>query len=406
MKDRYRVLLIDEIEEFKQLFVDIQEISSFNTRIESFSSLSSKPFQKFIQNKHPSDVVIAISEKFYKQSEEKVLDALKQIYSSALRNILFLCSTPFFYQEKEVFFGKKHVFLLSQDKSYKSLAINFNLYVMELFNELKTFLRLTDYIKELDEKNAAFVRELKAAKMVQLAIIPPIEVLSCGEKITLASSYTPLENVGGDLYDVIRVGKNGYGFLVADVSGHGIPAALITSLAKSSFNYHSGWGVNPATVCEKVNQEIYKITCNLGFFLTAYYGILNLETGTFEFSNAGHNPALHYCSSSNMIEKLNTKGPSIGVIESPKYKVDSVHLEKGDRIYFMTDGIIEAKNNDREIYSYKRMKDYILKTIDLSPKEQIDGIIKDIGEFCGEEPPEDDRTIFCFEFISKVESKF
>jgi len=257
--------------------------------------------------------------------------------------------------------------------------------------------------KTLKQKNEEMLKELEMAERVQRSIIPSEKDFPKREELNFGSRYSSMENIGGDIYDVIRVGRNSYGFLIADVSGHGVPAALITSMAKVYFNANSGWGISPSAVCDKVNRGLFSLIGDLEYYLTAYYGIINLEEGTFSYTNAGHHPAI-LIHPNGETESLDTKGFFIGAFDPDliEYENGIVKLQEGDRILFFTDGIVEARNTKGDFYEYRRLMNYINNKYKLPPKEFVDGLVEDVEIFCEGEPPYDDRAILFIEFISKM----
>ncbi len=258
--------------------------------------------------------------------------------------------------------------------------------------------------RELIRKNKQLLSELDMARRVQLNLIPKLENFP-REELKFSSMYVSLERLGGDLFDVIRVGKNGYGLLIADATGHGVPAALIATMAKVSFKNHSGWGIPPSTVCENVNNEFMNLIGDLNYFLTAYYGVINLETGEFQYTSAGHTPAILYRNSTKEIEALDPcLNPPIGAFtRDVKYNSTSIQLYEGDRILLYTDGIIEARNKEGEFYGQERLIDYVSKNSELSTDDFVQNLTKDLDVFCGRRPPDDDRAILYVEFRSRVE---
>lgn len=254
---------------------------------------------------------------------------------------------------------------------------------------------------ELQKKNKAMMRELQMAQRVQESIIPTEKDFPKRNELSFGSRYMSMESIGGDLYDIIRVGKHGYGFLMADVSGHGVPAALITTMAKVSFNTNSRWGVSPSEVCTAVNEDMCGLIGDLEHYLTAYYSIINLETGEFQYTNASHHPAILIRKRTRIYEKLDTDGFMIGVFDGAKYETKNIVLEEGDKILLFTDGIIEARNEDDDFYEYERLNDFIDKNLELSADQFVEKLIVEINEFCKTRTPDDDRAILCIEFVAK-----
>ncbi len=397
MKNKLLIIIKNELDDYIKNLEQLENESNFKINIVDFLELSQPDYQKKINKRQKSNIIFAVSEFFFKNNESKLLKITKKIYSPILKNILFLCTTDQFYENKEVLFGKTHVYLIS-DKN--SDSINFILYVNQLFNEIKVNLKLSEYIHEIESQNYKLLQDQNTARRVQRAIIPPIEALSTRKELDIASSYIPAEVVSGDIYDIIRVGKNGYGFLIADVAGHGVAAALIASLVKTLFNFHSGWAVSPVEVCEYVNQEIFKITAELGYYLTAYYGIINLETGEFYFANAGHQPALLFRKNKNEIDFLNSKGSFIGIFENPKFGLGYTELNEGDKVLIFTDGVIELKNKKKEKFSIERLCDFFKKNNSLKPDIFINQLNNELDLYSNGNS-DDDRTVFMFEFKTK-----
>lgn len=253
--------------------------------------------------------------------------------------------------------------------------------------------------EELTEINKKFRSELEMARRVQQGIIPDEASFPRRDEMRLASVYESMGTVGGDLYDVIRIGKNSYGFLIADVSGHGVPAALITTMAKVSFNTHSHWGTAPAQICDKVNRETHQLIADLGYYLTAYYGILDLEDGRFEYTNAGHHPALLCRAEDGKVEKLDTEGLFIGISENGKYTSGSAVMAPGDKILLFTDGIVEARNDAGEKYGFERLIPFFADHRDMRPKDLVAALLKEIDKFYGVKDPDDDRAALVIEFM-------
>lgn len=253
------------------------------------------------------------------------------------------------------------------------------------------------------KKNKQYLKELRMALAVQQSIIPDTHKFNRKE-IKFYAKYMPIDAIGGDLYDVIRIGKNGYSVFIADVSGHGVSAALITAMAKVLFANNSHWGVSPAEVCKNVNNEIFKLIGGTGYFLTAIYGIINLENGTFQYACGGHLPGILYRTQTKQIIKLYAKGPIIGAFENDEidFGTNSLKLIEGDKIILYTDGIIEQRNKKGLFYKEKKLIEFIERNHNLKPENLINGIIEDVEKYSNGFPVQDDRAVLCIEFVSKA----
>lgn len=264
-------------------------------------------------------------------------------------------------------------------------------------------MELNNANKQLQKNNEDMLRELDMAKRVQQSILPTEKTLPHINNLNFGTEYKSMESIGGDLFDVIRAGKHGYGILMADVSGHGVPAALITTMVKVAFNSNTHWNAKPSEVCSKVNKEMFRFIGDLDYYLTAYYGIVNLETGEFTYTNAGHHPALVYKSQDRDIIELDTDGFFIGAFEDVNYETKSIKLERGDKILLLTDGITEARNSKGEFYGMERVIDFLKVHHHLSPKEFVKIFFQDVNEFGESRPADDDRAILFVEYLSPLE---
>ncbi|MCP4131065.1 MAG: SpoIIE family protein phosphatase [bacterium] len=255
---------------------------------------------------------------------------------------------------------------------------------------------------DLKEKNDQFVMELDMAHRVQHSLIPTEKTFPQRNEFCISSKYLAMTSVGGDIYDVIRIGRNIYGFFIADVSGHGVPAALITTMIKTEFNTHVRSNKNPDEICELVNFEISRLIGDMDYYLTAYLCILNLEDGVLTYTNAGHHPALLYRKLTGTIEELDTDGFIMGIEEDAKYCTGSIVLEKGDRVLMFTDGIIETRNQSGEFYEYEKLNEFIADNSNESAQKFVNHLIEDVDAFSEGRAVEDDRAILYFEFLNNA----
>lgn len=260
---------------------------------------------------------------------------------------------------------------------------------------------LADANEVLRRQKAEMDRNLRMAQKIQLNLIPSELTYPKREELNFSSLYSAMDAIGGDIFDIIRTGRNSFGLLMADVSGHGIPAALVTTMVKVSFNTHAQtFGVKPSDVCYRVNQDISKLLGNdYSHYLTAFFGIINLEQNKFEWANCGHHPAILV--RDGMVIRLGNPGPFIGFIESPQFQDESIELEKGDRIILFTDGIVEARNEKGEMFDIQRLLDICVGGRDESPSLFVKHLLDDLKKFCGNEVQDDDRAVLVVDYISE-----
>ena len=250
---------------------------------------------------------------------------------------------------------------------------------------------------ELTSINDRFRSELEMARRVQQGMFPDEEELKQRSELVIAAHYFPIDSIGGSFYDVIRAGRNAYGFLMADMSGHGVLAALVNTLAKVAFRANAHYGVEPSESCSKVNTEIHQLVADLGHYLTAYYGLIDLESGVFQFASAGHHAAILWRAHDESIEKLSASGVFIGVRGEGKYETKSVQIKPGDRVLFFTTGILEGRNLAGEAFGEERLLEYVRTHSDLHPDDFVSGLENTVHAYCKDVPPDDDRAILYFE---------
>jgi sigma-B regulation protein RsbU (phosphoserine phosphatase) len=256
--------------------------------------------------------------------------------------------------------------------------------------------------RKLEEVNKEMKRERKVASQIQQAIVP--KVMPKEEAMKIGYFWVPMTEVSGDYFDVISIGGGKYGILIADVSGHGVPSALITTMAKIAFINHSKPDVTTAEICTLVNKEIYAALGDIGFYLTAFYGIFDVNTRDFVFTNAGHQPSYWYQKSTDQIVELDSPGFFIGSFDGAEYGHNTVTLEAGDKVIFFTDGIVEARNQAGEFFEDQRLRDFIRKHKNTGASEMANGLINYVEEFAEGRSANDDRTAVILEVAGSKKS--
>ena len=256
-------------------------------------------------------------------------------------------------------------------------------------------------MKELNSKleaaNIEMKRELKVASQIQQAIVP--KELPTQSDFDIGYFWVPMVEVSGDYYDFIDIGEGKYGILIVDVSGHGVPSGLVTTMAKIGFNNHSKPGVTTAEICDMVNREIYSILGDIGFYLTAFYGVFDTNTYELQYTNAGHEPSYWIKKGSNNVDDivlLESPGFFIGSFDGAEYGYNTVKLSPGDIVVFFTDGIPEARNPKGGFYEEERLKELIISNQNMKAQELADYLYDDVVKFAEGRAANDDRTTLIF----------
>ncbi len=236
-------------------------------------------------------------------------------------------------------------------------------------------------------------KELRMAEALQSSILPGQLPEIPG--INMDSLYVSMEHIGGDYYDIFPLSDNRIGILIADVSGHGVPAALVTMMVKVAFTSYSGFDLSSDLILEKINKELVKVLgIEILHYVTAFYLILDYQHNVIQFSSAGHPSQFLYSKENNEIHSLKTYGRFLGIDKNSIYGKKIMFLNKGDKIILFTDGIVEARNEKNEQYSVKKLKELIMKNNDLKAESFIKLLEKDLNIFCGDMKQSDDRAMF------------
>jgi tetratricopeptide (TPR) repeat protein len=246
----------------------------------------------------------------------------------------------------------------------------------------------------------ARMRETKIALRMQRRIVPSQAELPTRPELAFGSAYLPAENTGGDIYDAVRAGKNGYAFLVADVAGRGIPAALVSAMVKNSFRSKATWHADAGAVMEAVNEELVPALSDTENFVTAFYAVLDLEAGTLSYANAGHPPAMLVRRRLSRAEDLDGTGGPLGIRAGEKFESGKQRLEEGDRLAFFTDGVTSSRNFRGEEFSRERLSAAVADGARLPVAELAASLSEEISSFTIGAPRGDDIVFMICEFRS------
>lgn len=258
-----------------------------------------------------------------------------------------------------------------------------------------TVVTLKHYITEAA---ARIDKELEFAKEIQHSALPTIT--PSYSKISsfdiFASMYTAKE-VGGDFYDFYFIDKNRLAFLIADVSGKGIPAAMFMMTSKTLLKDYLESGKSVNDVLTIVNKRLCEKN-STGMFVTAWMGVINLNTGLVEYSNAGHNPPL-VRSKNGEFEYIDTSADFIlAGMDDVEYSKNELQLSPGDEIFLYTDGVTEATDANKQLYGEKRLLEFLNTLHGISAQEMCDAVKADVDEFVKDAPQFDDITILCLKY--------
>ena len=247
---------------------------------------------------------------------------------------------------------------------------------------------MNSYIQNLKIQTAAnerFESELNIANHIQMAMLP--RNFPDNEKFGLHALLTPAKEVGGDLYDFFVKDNRYLYFAVGDVSGKGVPASMFMAITRAAFHFIANMGLPLNEVVSKVNDAICDGN-DSGMFVTFFAGKIDLETGDFEYCNAGHNPIV--VDGEFLAVKPNI---AVGLFEGFNYQVQTGKLKNDSSLILYTDGVTEAERRDKEQYGEGRLLDIAKRYMQEPPQETCNALYNDIEEFVAGNEPNDDITI-------------
>jgi len=223
------------------------------------------------------------------------------------------------------------------------------------------------------KKTKEYDFEMNLAKEFQETFLPKKEELKNFTGVKSDYIFEPFSKVSGDFIDISKWEKNIYGYFISDIAGHGLAAALISAMLKVFFSLYGKDVLSPQLVFELLNEEFFDYL-NSGEYFTSFYGIYFAEEKRFVYTNANHPAPLLLRVKTGEIVPLNTEGFFVGVQKDSTFEEEEVLLEKGDRILFFTDGVIEAKNSEGKGFGEERLKEMYREGTDTDISELISNI--------------------------------
>ncbi len=261
-----------------------------------------------------------------------------------------------------------------------------------------TVVTLKHYI---DEAAARIDKELEFAQTIQNSALPNVfPPYPNRTEFDIWAGMKTAKEVGGDFYDFYLIGEDRLAFLIADVSGKGIPAALFMMTSKTMLKNLAESGIEVNEVFTRANEQLCESN-EAGMFVTAWMGILDLKTGLLSYANAGHNPPLVKHGDGGFEYLRSRAGFVLAGMDGIKYRKNELQLESGDIIYLYTDGVTEATDKNEKLYGDERLQ-LLLNGTENADAEGICKAVKaDVDKFVGEAPQFDDITMLCVEFNRK-----
>jgi adenylate cyclase len=246
----------------------------------------------------------------------------------------------------------------------------------------------------LRDQAARMAGEVDAARRIQMGLLPdPHEAVGNDRRFNLAALLEPARTVGGDFYDCFMIDADRLLFVVADVSGKGLPAALFMASVKSHLKSAALRGGEMGDVLTRAQAEIGRENPEQ-LFVTAFAGVLDVSTGVLEYSSAGHEPPFARTPQGSPERFAIPGGPPLCVVEDFKYQSARRRMEPGEWLCAVTDGATEAMNTAREFFGVERLRASLTwMPEDIGPDEVIRRLREDLQRFSGAAEPADDITL-------------
>lgn len=234
--------------------------------------------------------------------------------------------------------------------------------------------------------------DLRIASEIQHAILPTNKDVLPKELYDMATLMDPAKDVGGDFYDYFKTDEDRLGFVMADVSGKGVPAALFMAVSRTLLKATGIRDLVSKDCMTSVNDLVCGESVD-GMFVTVFYGRLNILTGEIDYTNAGHNPP-YVVHENGKVEMVPAQGNMVlGAVENFQYRNDKITLEKGDMLFTFTDGVTEAMNRDGEQFGEERLEKLLAKCGGKTSQETIDTVRAAVAEWAGDTEQSDDVTM-------------
>jgi sigma-B regulation protein RsbU (phosphoserine phosphatase) len=240
--------------------------------------------------------------------------------------------------------------------------------------------------------------ELSFARLIQANSVPnDFPAFPERTDFRVYASMTPVKEVGGDFYNFFLIDDDHLAFMIGDVSGKGIPAALFMMVTNIVLGNRTLMGGTPAEILAFVNDNICAHN-KLDMFVTLWLGIIDLTTGKVLAANAGHeDPAI--CRKDGSFELAKTRhGLVAGAMPGIRYRDAEFYLAPGDKVFLYTDGVPEATNGENRMFTLDRMLVTLNTVKNGSPEEILEGVHQEVNAFVGEAPQFDDLTMLCLEY--------
>jgi serine phosphatase RsbU (regulator of sigma subunit) len=244
-------------------------------------------------------------------------------------------------------------------------------------------------LAEVFKLGAEMKGDLETARKIQASLVPG-EVFR-KNRAEVHARMVPARTVGGDYYDVLEMGEEGLAVIVGDVTGKGLPAAMLMASVLGSARALFSAGLRGKDLIAALNRHVCTNAAG-GRFVTLFYGELDAATGELNYVNAGHNPPL-LARADGSVDRLEPTGMVLGVMPEASFEACRAEIRAADRLLIFTDGYSEAFNKKDEEYGEGRLAESLVRAQGLPLQAAVERVTADVLAFCGSIPPHDDMTL-------------
>ena len=262
--------------------------------------------------------------------------------------------------------------------------------------------RLQRYLIEMEAATAARERvegELSAARDIQTGMVPrQFPPFPERDDIDIHALLEPAKEVGGDLYNYVMIDENRLFFVIGDVSGKGVPAALFMAMTSTLFRANAPSSASTRELMTRVNAELARDNAAY-LFVTAFCGIIDLRDGTVEYSDAGHEAPFLLRADGGVSRLPKPEGMALGIFDDAEFAIATIRLGRGDALILFTDGVSEATAADETLFGVERIEAALAEMAgDSSARHVATGLVERVRIFVGEAPQFDDIAIVVVQF--------
>jgi sigma-B regulation protein RsbU (phosphoserine phosphatase) len=241
--------------------------------------------------------------------------------------------------------------------------------------------------------------DLNIARNIQQSILPmTFPPFPEKKEFDIFASMTAAKEVGGDFYDFFMIDDERLGFVIGDVSGKGVPAAIFMAVSRTLLRATALKGLSTGECLSYVNSLLCLESAS-AMFVTIFYGILNSVTGEIEYSNGGHNCPYIVGKEGSVQAIPSTEGIALGVMEDITYKVSTARLNPGDTAFLFTDGVTEAFNAEEQLYSERRLENLLAQAGKADAPAQVKIVLENVQQYSEGCEQSDDITILALKYF-------